>query len=447
MDKRILIIGAGPTGLGAGYRLQELGHTNWRIVEKNDHAGGLAASFTDNQGFTWDVGGHVIFSHYKRFDRMVDQALGSDYLEHLRESWIRILDTWIPYPFQNNLRYLPKEALYQCLVGLLEAGRSFAGTPANFREWILSIFGQGVADLFMFPYNQKVWTTPLDHMAKDWIAERVSVVDFERVLRNVILEQDDVSWGPNNMFRFPLRGGTGEIFRRTAERFKDHIDYQRAVAWIDADRKQIGFQGGGVLDYDALVSTMPLDILVSQIANKPEQVAEATEKLTANKGLVVGVGFARPDPSKKCWMYFPEDKSPCYRVTYFSNYSHNNVPDITRNFSLMGEISFPQDQAVDRDAAVERTVQGYVNTGLIREEDRDRIQSVYTIDIEYSYPVPTLQRDAALNVIQPWLEGRGIYSRGRFGAWKYEVANMDHSVVQGMEVVDRILIVKAECMV
>jgi hypothetical protein len=51
-------------------------------------------------------------------------------------------------------------------------------------------------------------------MAYNWIGERVSVTDFERVLKNVILELDDVSWGPNNTFRFPRNGGTGEIFRR-----------------------------------------------------------------------------------------------------------------------------------------------------------------------------------------------------------------------------------------
>ena len=67
MDKRIVIIGAGPTGLGAAYRLQELGHKNWKIYEKQGYVGGLAASFVDSQGFTWDVGGHVMFSHYKYF--------------------------------------------------------------------------------------------------------------------------------------------------------------------------------------------------------------------------------------------------------------------------------------------------------------------------------------------------------------------------------------------
>lgn len=64
--------------------------------------------------------------------------------------------------------------------------------------------------------------------------------------------------------------------------------------------------------------------------------------------------------------------------------------------------------------------------------------------VDNFYPVPTLERDAALRIIQPWLEAHGIYSRGRFGAWKYEVGNMDHSFMQGVEVVERILESKPE---
>ncbi|WP_028575563.1 protoporphyrinogen/coproporphyrinogen oxidase [Desulfonatronovibrio hydrogenovorans] len=439
MDKNILIIGAGPTGLGAGHRLKELGYKNWRIIEKNAYAGGLASSFVDNQGYTWDVGGHVIFSHYKRFDRFVEQALGSDYLEHLRESWIRILDRWIPYPFQNNIRHLPRQALYECLTGLYEASQNNSGNPENFKDWILSVFGPGVAEYFMSPYNKKVWATPLEKMSKDWIAERVSVVDFRRVLENVVLGKDDVSWGPNNKFIFPLKGGTGEIFRNIAKSFNDHIDYGLSIEWIDAEKRMLGLSEGRVMEYDRLISTMPLDVLVSKIRNRPEKVAQAASLLVANKGLVVGVGFERSDPATKCWMYFPENKTPCYRVTHFSNYSHNNVPDINRNFSLMAEISYPHDHSVDKEAAVEQTIQGFINTGLINAEDRNLIKTVYTIDIDYSYPVPTLERDKALGIIQPWMEGKEIYSRGRFGAWKYEVGNMDHSVVQGMEVVDKAL--------
>jgi hypothetical protein len=86
----------------------------------------------------------------------------------------------------------------------------------NFRDWILATFGEGIADAFMFPYNSKVWTTPLEQMSKHWIADRVAVVDFKRLLENVLIERDDVGWGPNSKFKFPLHGGTGEIYRRIA---------------------------------------------------------------------------------------------------------------------------------------------------------------------------------------------------------------------------------------
>ena len=60
---RIVIIGAGPTGLAAGYRLRELGHTNFVILESRDKVGGLASSETSPNGFIYDIGGHVLFSH------------------------------------------------------------------------------------------------------------------------------------------------------------------------------------------------------------------------------------------------------------------------------------------------------------------------------------------------------------------------------------------------
>ncbi|CAG1022279.1 partial 4,4'-diapophytoene desaturase (4,4'-diaponeurosporene-forming), partial [Patescibacteria group bacterium] len=55
--KKIIILGAGPTGLGATHRLHEIGYENWNIYEKNNYVGGLSASFSDKQGFTWDIGG------------------------------------------------------------------------------------------------------------------------------------------------------------------------------------------------------------------------------------------------------------------------------------------------------------------------------------------------------------------------------------------------------
>ena len=104
-EKKIVIIGAGPTGLGAAYRLHELGYENWVLYEKSDYVGGHASSHVDPRGFVWDEGGHVIFSHYPYFDKLIEQMLGGEENQLVRESWIVSGESWVPYPLQNNLRY------------------------------------------------------------------------------------------------------------------------------------------------------------------------------------------------------------------------------------------------------------------------------------------------------------------------------------------------------
>lgn len=57
--------------------------------------------------------------------------------------------------------------------------------------------------------------------------------------------------------------------------------------------------------------------------------------------------------------------------------------------------------------------------------------------VPYSYPVPTVTRDRA--IVQPWSMSLCIYPRGRFGAWRYEIGNADHSTLIGVEVADRLV--------
>jgi hypothetical protein len=55
-----------------------------------------------------------------------------------------------------------------------------------------------------------------------------------------------------------------------------------------------------------------------------------------------------------------------------------------------------------------------------------------------------VDRDGILSSVIPWLESRGVFSRGRFGMWKYEVSNTDHSLMQGVELVNRLLLGEPE---
>src|SRR3954451_15812652 len=126
---RIAIIGAGPTGLGAAHRLRELGISNFTVFEKESHAGGLASSFVDPAGFTWDIGGHVQFSHYPYFDELMDKLLGNEWLHHEREAWVWMRDRFIPYPFQNNIRNLPPAEMRDCLRGLIACAANRSEAP------------------------------------------------------------------------------------------------------------------------------------------------------------------------------------------------------------------------------------------------------------------------------------------------------------------------------
>ena len=442
MSQRIGIIGAGPTGLGAAYRLQELAHPDWTVYERNSYVGGLAASFQDSAGFTYDIGGHVMFSHYKYFDDLVDRMLGSDFTELMRESWIWMFDRWIPYPLQNNIRHLPASVLLECLEGLVDVQSVDARTARNFGEWIDATFGSGIARCFMQPYNFKVWAHPLDMMSKDWIAERVSVIDLKHVLANVVHGRDEVGWGPNNKFRYPLYGGTGGLYQRFLPYVSDHLQLNREVVEIDVDRKVLRFNDGGEETYDVLLTAAPIPELLKLIRPRPEQAIAACAGLQHSHGLVVGVGIQGPCPSTKCWTYFPEPSSPFYRVTYLSNYSPTIAPD--GHFLLLTETSWSDHKLVDPKTIVDSVIDGLVATRLIQPEDRDRIVTTHTTAVEYFYPVPTLTRDAALAQIHLFLRRHQIHSRGRFGAWCYETSNMDHSVMQGVEFVNWLLLGEEE---
>jgi hypothetical protein len=67
-------------------------------------------------------------------------------------------------------------------------------------------FGAGLAEVFLEPYNFKVWAHPLEKMDYHWIGERVAVIDLERVLKNVIFDLDDIGLGPKQYVSISQKG-------------------------------------------------------------------------------------------------------------------------------------------------------------------------------------------------------------------------------------------------
>jgi protoporphyrinogen oxidase len=439
---RIVIIGAGPTGLGAAWRLLELGYENWTIIDGASQAGGLAASVVDEQGFVWDKGGHVIFSHYDYFDQLLDFLMNDEWVDHVREAWVWIRNRFIPYPFQNNIWRLPPDDLAACLDGLVAVHGNPPREVSTFADWIVCQFGQGFADVFFQPYNFKVWAYEPKKLDVCWMQERVATVDLPRIQRNVALKQDDLGWGPNARFRFPLHGGTGEIWRRLAALIPPQRGLMgNAVTAVDAAAKEVVLADGNRIKYDLLLSTMALDDLLDRLEAAGDLRDVYRDRLMYSTTHLVGVGLRGSLPEvlrTKCWMYFAEPEIPFYRATVFSNYSPNNVPDPRSNWSLLCEISESADKPVNSTTLADDTIAALKRAQLLRDDSE--VISIWQYRLEHGYPTPFYGRDDVLTPLNLALENLDIYSRGRFGAWKYEVSNQDHSLMQGVELIDRLLL-------
>ena len=318
-------------------------------------------------------------------------------------------------------------------------GTTVRGRPANFGEWIVSTLGVGIADLFMKPYNWKVWAHPLDQMDCSWLGERVAVPAIDEVLKSIETGKDNVSWGPNKLFRFPVTGGTGAIWEAVASHLPgEKLSLGHEIVSVDTKQKTVAGAKGEAWSYRHCISTIPLDLLVR--ISGSDSLAPAAGRLASTSTYVVGVGVDGTVPSHlktKCWMYFPQPNSPYYRVTVFSNYSPNNVANPGRQWSLMAEVSESRFKAVDRNTLEKETLRAMQEDGLL--PDRKLVVSTVVRHIPKSYPVPFLGRDGVVDPMLLEFEKHDIFSRGRFGAWKYEVGNQDHSYQQGYECVQRIV--------
>ncbi|KAH7250109.1 uncharacterized protein BKA55DRAFT_568800 [Fusarium redolens] len=463
----VLVIGMGPTGLGAAKRLNHINGPSWLIVDSSDKAGGLAGTDTTPEGFLYDVGGHVIFSHYKYFDDCIDEALpkDDDWYTHQRISYVRYKGLWVPYPFQNNISMLPKEDQVSCIEGIIDSAiecRVANTKPKDFDEWIVRMMGEGIANIFMRPYNYKVWAVPTTKMQCQWLGERVAAPDAKLVTKNVILNKVAGNWGPNATFRFPARDGTGGIWIAVAETIpkeKKRFGKQGEVTKIDAEKKIAYFADGSTIGYNKLINTMAVDHLAEKLGN--QELVSLTKQLYYSTTHVIGVGIRGERPERigdKCWLYFPEDNCPFYRATIFSNYSPYNQPQKDAKlptlylangekpasseakegpyWSIMLEVSQSTMKPVDVENLLKDSIQGLINTEMIKPEDE--IVSTYHRAFDHGYPTPTLEREGVLKQVLPKLEAMDILSRGRFGSWRYEVGNQDHSFMLGVEAVDAI---------
>jgi protoporphyrinogen oxidase len=422
------------------------------LLDESPTPGGRAASFTTPEGFTFDYGGHVLFPHaeYVEFTQLLDRVVPEWHSSTpIRGVWMA--NQLIPTPVQRNIHRLPLPVMASCLWGLSQRS-PMVETPIepSLQKYLETQFGKALARHVLAPLNRKMWAHDPEALGSYWSSHRsgskeknIPEVSVRRVLRNLLLNRDDLGWTPSTTVRYPRKGGMGAIWDRVFDLIPKGCQRLGArVLSVDAGEKKLWLADGSSVQYERLVSSVPLDLLLRMMRDQPSLQARATEFRPAQVQLC-GFGLRGTMPAMLKGVHaisVPAPEIPFWRINLPSNFSPGNVPDPENTWSILCESSLPPGAGFRRKPA--RIEAALRQMGLI--PPGSTVVSVFSSELEHGYPVPFAGRDNLLNDVQKQLEDLEIYSRGRFGGWRYEVSNQDHAFMQGIEVIDRLIENKPE---
>lgn len=415
---KAIVIGAGPTGLGAAYKLTKLGH-EVKVFDSRESIGGLCSSFKVN-GFTFDRFVHVSF------------AKGKEVLEIYKQScpirtfkptmFNRYKDEWLAHPAQYNLGKLP-------LFDKVKIITSFLGRKkyeiTDYQTYLYRNYGKAFADNFSIPYTYLYWQEDPKNMEVKWLNGRMYDLSFKQLLKGAMTKEDNIVYYASE-FNYPDDGdGFGSFYKF----FEDKLDikFQTSVTNIDPKAKVVTLSTGEKVDYDILVSTAPLKELPNIMVINDDKVLQAIKALNHTSGYIVSMGLKK-DPSYKDSMYFYNYNQDILsaRVYFPHKKSAKNCPEDT--YAMQIEIYTKNGKTLDTASAkFKHTISEILRYCNLTSSD------VLFTDIRFEkYANILFDKDIYKNreTVLDYLKENHITSLGRFGEWEYlwSFQSLEHGV-------------------
>ena len=392
-----------------------------RLIERLDEVGGHAITIED-QGYRFDRTGHLLHLRDPAIRELALEVIEGGTLEIERTSRVFSRGVYTRYPYQANTFGLPPEVAHACVTGFVKA--HFAAdkpAPKSFEDFCRIHFGDAISDEFMIPYNTKLWGVPPREISAAWCSRFVPLPKLEDVIAGAV-GLNDRELGYNARFSYP-RLGIGQL-ATGLRKAVGAVELSRAARSIDAKTRTITF-ADETIQYDALVSTMPLPALVGLIADAPEAVRAAAKKLRCTHLHYLDVALNSPVALPYHWVYVPEERYPFYRVGSYSNFSSAMAPP--NKGSLYVELS--SRQTPDLRALLPKISADLREMKLIDSEHAIRFARARTI--EHAYVVFDDNYYPALDVVVPYLRSVNIVSAGRYGGWNY--SSMEDALLFGRD--------------
>lgn len=414
----IAVLGAGVAGLQVARRLKERG-IPFLVLEKRDKAGGL--SRTETRGaYSWDLGPHAFYSKDpERMAYFTDLPLS--YRRHERDVRVchhgpggRIHE--VGYPFENGLCDLPLAHKFECVAGYCWASwTKKRGEFRHLRHWIDAGLGRGIARHFMVPYNEKIWSLPLERISMALVSQKIEPERPWTVLRNSLFG-GSVGRAYQARFIYPSSGGAGAVPEALAAGFRDRVRTGFEARRLEAHGRGwriLSAEGGEPVRADAVVSTLPLPDLLAAV---PELALEGLRgEFHSNDTWFVAVGLkegARLRRFASCqWVFFAGPEL-FYRVDLMHNFDPGRPPTLVAEITRKDAASGMGEAALCGRVLADLRACGILGS----EEDVEFAQAGLE---RCTYPIPSLGLPKALAEAEERLARRRIRLVGRGGRWEY----------------------------
>jgi protoporphyrinogen oxidase len=421
--RHVTILGAGISGLATAFFA---GHDRCVIHEAKAYHGGQMRSFT-RDGITWDDGPHVEFNDTERVQALYSESVSGRYEETAPSVSNYYRGHWIDHPSQSNLYQVPEPMRTRCLESFLQT-RAKDGThrkPADYQEWLEQAFGPVFANEFPAAYTRKYWATEPRSMGTDWIGERVFYPTIDDVRGGYEAPLGRPTYWVKK-FRYPSRGGFGAFADGFAKGARVH--YGQRLEWIHFGKRKLGFSDGRLAEYDALVSTLPIPVLIRCAEDAPSDVQEAAESLRCTSILIVEIATRHRSSRNNHWLYVYDEDKLSTRISFPERFSPHNAPAPCGGILVEVYGSAYRPLPTDREAVARQVERELIEMGLL--ENAEAIVSTHVRHVAWAQVIYDHNRRAALDVIEPFLEQMGVVSVGRYAQWGYL---MTHDCVTNAE--------------
>ena len=407
---KIGILGGGLAGIAAAYFLRD---QDCEVLEKFSRIGGHCKTKKKN-GFSYDMGGHIIFSKDKDILNFVLKKLQGNVKSHYRNNKIWFKNRFVKYPFENGLHDLDKQDIFDCLYYFI--ANNFPKPQTNFKEWIYYTFGRGIAEKYLIPYNKKIWKIDPSQLDLNWVEDRVPKPPTEDIIKSAIGIQTEGYTHQLN-FWYPIRGGMESLVLALSKDLKKITTNYIITSIKNKDTNWIVSNGEIEKTYDTIISTIPLPELLKCLDNVPEYVANAINSLRYNSIIIVMIGLNKVKFSDKFAVYIANEDILYHRLCFYKFLNSNHAPE--GKFNVTAEITFYGKDKISKMSdkeIIQHVISTMEHEGFIDSKD---VCETDLVKEKYAYVVNTVGYLKKLKVIRKYFNSIGIHLCGRFAEFEY----------------------------